>query len=138
MKKTIISIFALCLVLMNACIDPEPEPEPDYRDQWAGYYSCAVSSSVSIGTGGGGGGNYTDTMMVSLAADSSCLTVSSLKRNTKWVISVDESGTILSGRLLKFGPNCSGAFSKGKFYFSYMDGGPNVVRRYEVEGRKIR
>ena len=133
MKQSVLAVLALCLVLMNAC---KPEPEPDYRDQWTGYYRCNVSGSYSVGTGGGTGGSYTDTMMVSLTADS-CLEVSSLTRYTNWVFSVDESGKILSGKI-KFGPWCSGTFSKGKFYFSYMDGGPNIVRRYEVEGCRIR
>lgn len=135
MKKTLFTVLTLSLILMSACIDPEPEPEPDYRDQWVGYYSCDVVRSISVGTGGSSN-SYTDTMMVSLTADS-CLAVSSLTRNTNGIFSVDESGKILSGSI-KFGPNCSGAFSKGKFYFSYWEGGPNVVLHYEVEGRKIR
>ena len=97
-------------------MDPVPEPEPDYRNQWTGYHRCDVVRSISVGTGGFSN-SYTDTMMVSLTADSdSCLTVSSLTRNTNGIFSVDESGKILSRRI-KFGPNCSGAFSKGKFYF---------------------
>lgn len=136
MKKTLFTVLALSLILLSACVDPVSEPEPDYRDQWTGYYRCNVSGNHSIGTGEGSEGSYTDTMMVSLTADSS-LMVSSLTRNRAWTFKVDESGKVLSGRI-KFGPWCSGAFSKGKFYFSYMDGGPNVVRRYEVEGRRIR
>lgn len=133
MKKTILIFLLSSLVLLYAC------KEPDYREQWTGCYSCNVHSSYGISdTGEETECNYTDTMRVSLAADSS-LMVSSIKHNRVWTFLVNESGNIISGSMnSKANALNRGIFFKDGFFFSYNEYGINVSRQYEVKGQRLR
>jgi hypothetical protein len=134
MKKIVFALFTLSLILLNAC----NHVEKDYRVQWTGFYSCKVHSSFGISnTGEVMESDYTDTMMVSMAADS-CLEVSSLTNDKVWTFSVDEAGNVISGSVnFKAGSVSEGVFSKNEFSFIYSDYGVNVSRHYEVEGHRL-